>query len=224
MKEEFFDYLSFRKERALSFGFTADGDAIKKSFSLLGDAFTLFLTVDLKTKEVKTTLWDNFSEEEYVLHKVKDAQGGFVASVRLAYEEILESVADNCCEREGFSSEFARKLIVYVRETYGDELEFLWKKFPHDAVWRHKETGKWYGALLTAKEKSLAFDVRSTEEGEREVLDVKCDPARVKDVVDGKTVLNGYHMNKKSWITVLLDGSVPFERVTELLDESYRLK
>ena len=30
-------------------------------------------------------------------------------------------------------------IIKYVRESYGDELEFLWKKFPDNAVWRRKD-------------------------------------------------------------------------------------
>jgi predicted DNA-binding protein (MmcQ/YjbR family) len=29
-------------------------------------------------------------------------------------------------------------------------------------------------------------------------------------------------MNKKSWVTVLLDGTVPLDKIKQLLDESYR--
>ncbi|RUS49028.1 MmcQ/YjbR family DNA-binding protein [Cohnella sp. AR92] len=37
------------------------------------------------------------------------------------------------------------------------------------------------------------------------------------------SVLPGYHMNKKHWNTVLLDGSVPEPVVLEMLEASYRL-
>ncbi|MBB6634334.1 MmcQ/YjbR family DNA-binding protein [Cohnella thailandensis] len=37
------------------------------------------------------------------------------------------------------------------------------------------------------------------------------------------SVLPGYHMNKKHWNTVLLDGSVPDSVIEEMLEASYRL-
>lgn len=33
----------------------------------------------------------------------------------------------------------------------------------------------------------------------------------------------GYHMNKRHWNTVLLDGSVPSDVIKQMLDDSYRL-
>ncbi|MFN2304874.1 MAG: MmcQ/YjbR family DNA-binding protein [Anaerolineales bacterium] len=33
----------------------------------------------------------------------------------------------------------------------------------------------------------------------------------------------GYHLNKKHWITVTLDGSIPDEEVALMIDESYKL-
>lgn len=36
-------------------------------------------------------------------------------------------------------------------------------------------------------------------------------------------VLPGYHMNKKHWNTVMLDGSVPDEVIEQMLEESFRL-
>lgn len=36
-------------------------------------------------------------------------------------------------------------------------------------------------------------------------------------------VLPGYHMNKRHWNTVVLDGGVPDDVVVQMLDDSYRL-
>ena len=33
----------------------------------------------------------------------------------------------------------------------------------------------------------------------------------------------GYHMNKKHWITVVLDGSVPVGELARLIEQSWRL-
>lgn len=39
----------------------------------------------------------------------------------------------------------------------------------------------------------------------------------------GKVVFPGYHMNKKSWITIILDGAMKTKRICELIDNSYAL-
>ena len=34
----------------------------------------------------------------------------------------------------------------------------------------------------------------------------------------------GYHMNKEKWITILMDGTVPFGEICGMLDASYETK
>lgn len=53
---------------------------------------------------------------------------------------------------------------------------------------------------------------------------LKCDPDEaqaLRDIFAG--VLPGYHMNKKHWNTVLLDGSVPDYEIKRMMDRSYGL-
>ena len=55
-------------------------------------------------------------------------------------------------------------------------------------------------------------------------FNAKCDPERAIQLREGyKGIIPGYHMNKKLWNTVLLDGSVPGALVRELIDHSYQL-
>jgi predicted DNA-binding protein (MmcQ/YjbR family) len=37
------------------------------------------------------------------------------------------------------------------------------------------------------------------------------------------SVKPGYHMNKKHWITVVMDGTVPDKRILQWIDNSYQL-
>ena len=41
--------------------------------------------------------------------------------------------------------------------------------------------------------------------------------------MDYKTYFPGYHMNKKYWVTILLDGTVNEAKVLDFLDMSYNL-
>ncbi len=55
-------------------------------------------------------------------------------------------------------------------------------------------------------------------------LTLKCDPDHallLREIYD--TVKPGYHMNKKHWNTIALDGSVPDDEIEEMIDESYDL-
>jgi len=55
-------------------------------------------------------------------------------------------------------------------------------------------------------------------------MNLKCDPDEanaLRDVFDA--VIPGYHMNKKHWNTVLLDGSIPVSEIERMIDRSYGL-
>lgn len=55
-------------------------------------------------------------------------------------------------------------------------------------------------------------------------INLKCDPALAIDLRERySSVTPGYHMNKKHWNTVMLDGSVPDKEVQSWIDHSYEL-
>ncbi len=55
-------------------------------------------------------------------------------------------------------------------------------------------------------------------------ISLKCDP-QLSEILRAKyeTVLEGYHLNKKHWITVILSGQLPREEVQGLILHSYNL-
>ena len=55
-------------------------------------------------------------------------------------------------------------------------------------------------------------------------LNLKCDPVQAQMLRDVfEAVQPGYHMNKRHWNTVLLDGSLPDGEVQRMIDHSYSL-
>ena len=48
-------------------------------------------------------------------------------------------------------------------------------------------------------------------------------PEEIEKRVDGKKYFAGYHMNKKHWITLCLDGSSELYEILWLIDERYVL-
>jgi predicted DNA-binding protein (MmcQ/YjbR family) len=53
-------------------------------------------------------------------------------------------------------------------------------------------------------------------------LTLKCDPARALHLrAEHPAIVPGYHVNKRLWNTVVLDGSVPDPLLVELMRHSY---
>lgn len=178
------------------------------------------LTVRINTRgEVETEVFDTETEEPYTLFLVDGAVGEFVGKVRADYTGVLEDISEKCFERQVFKGTHTQQLIGYVRERYGDELEYLWDKLPDCAIWRRKDNRKWYGAILTVQYRKLGID----REGMVEIIDMRMEPTELEKSVDNVTYFRGYHMNKKHWVTMLLDGTAPYDEIVRRLDESYTM-
>jgi predicted DNA-binding protein (MmcQ/YjbR family) len=55
-------------------------------------------------------------------------------------------------------------------------------------------------------------------------INLKCDPEKAVDLREEyESVQPGYHMNKKHWNTIIIDGSIPKQKILEWIDHSYNL-
>lgn len=205
-------------QKLLSYGFTEQENSYTYTADIVDEQMKMTVTA-LSDGMIYTKVIDNSTGEEYVLHRVLGTCGAFVGQVKNEYESILNDISEKCFEPDVFKSDDAKKIIEYVRSGYGDELEFLWKKFPDNAVFRRKDTGKWYAALLTVSKRKLGIDSDETAE----ILDLRIKPEDLKILIDNDKYFPGYHMNKKHWYAICLDGSVTIEEICRRIDESYML-
>ena len=213
-----FSHKKLRPDTLLPFGFERQGDRYIYQTVLPSSGFQLTVAVS-EEGPLSTALVDPASGEPYTLHLAGGAKGSFVATVKAEYEQCLRTVANQCFEPDVFRSEQARQLIAHIRAQYKTELEFLWEKFPKNAIWRRPDTGKWYGVLAHLSRRKLGLS--SDESADCVIL--RLPPEEQEHLVDGKTYFPGYHMNKKHWYTVLLDGSVPLSELEARLAQSYQL-
>ena len=55
-------------------------------------------------------------------------------------------------------------------------------------------------------------------------ITLKCEPEHADALRSEHSAIRpGYHMNKRHWITVTLDGSLPAQLIEELIEDSYDL-
>lgn len=77
--------------------------------------------------------------------------------------------------------------------------------------------------VMVPKIKSKMFATLSRDE-DLPAINLKCDPVHAQELRDVfPSVSPGYHMNKKHWNTVILDGSLPEGEIQRMVDHSYSL-
>ena len=213
LKNKKFDFGKLKK-----YGFIKTDKGFIFSKKIMDGTFELTVDIPTHTK-IKTVLTEIETDEEYSLHYNKSAVGEFVGKVRAEYENVIDGIIENCSVMDVFEWEYSKKVLKYASETYGTEPEYLWEKFPRNAVCRRADNKKWYFAILSVKQNRLGF------EGEDiiEVIDLRVEKSKVEELLKRENIYPAYHMNKKSWVTVILDGSMKIEQLYKMIDESYML-
>jgi len=210
------------KNKLIEYGFKKQNKVFVYSKNILEDEFELTITID--ENQIKTSLTETSTGELYTLHLIEGVKGAFVGKVKQAYEAVLQNVADKCFEINVFKSLNSHKVIDYAYTKYGDEVEYLWEKFPENAICRRKDNQKWYFAILTCKRGKLGEIEPSANPDEVvEVIDLRANSEELPNLIKQDNIYPGYHMNKKHWISIVLDGSVDIKTICSFIDKSYDL-
>ena len=111
------------------------------------------------------------------------------------------------------------ELEAYILNHYSTEPDYPWADTPRAAVFRHAGNRKWFALVMEVPREKLGL--AGTEK--LDIVNFKCNPILIASLRGEPGIFLAYHMNKSSWITAALDGSVPAETIELLLDVSYEL-
>lgn len=106
----------------------------------------------------------------------------------------------------------------YIKEKYKILPEYPWRRDKTSAVFRHEDNRKWFALVMEVQRSRLGLF------GEEyvDIINLKTEDLFFRDMlIKEEGVMPAYHMNKLHWITVLLDGTLPEERIYDLIDLSY---
>lgn len=217
IEEEIFKKARINEEKLIPYGFHKVNDTYKliKPFNNL--SFQAEITITNKS-EVQGKIIDIETREEYENFRIESQNGVFVNKVREEYKTILESIKKNCFKEESFILEESNCMARYIKEKYGIEPEFLWKKYPGFGVFRNKKNNKWF-ALIANVDKSKLMDSK----GETEIINVKIDERKLDDYLKQKGIYKAYHMNNKKWISIILDGTLEEKVIEDFIEKSYNI-
>ena len=203
-------------DKLKKYGFKKDTDDFVFEKLFKDNLFKAIIKVNTNGN-VLGTVYEIESNDEFLPLRIKNSQGAFVGEVRSAYEELLISIRDECFNKKYFIFPQANRITNKVIEKYGNKPEFLWEKFTGTGIFRNPETNKWYLAILDVD----MSKIQTGKKGIVEVADIKLAPENVEKLIKQKHFYPGYHMNKKYWITIILNDSVSDEKIMELIKESH---
>ena len=110
------------------------------------------------------------------------------------------------------------EVFSYVHRKYGSDIEYLWRRYPNYAVFRHKDNLKWYGLVMDIPRYKLGLRGSDVVD----VLNIKTDSTQLADILRQREgCFTAYHTAGPKWISILLDGTVPMDEICGWIDMSY---
>lgn len=215
--ENYFKDRKINYDRLVEYGFILKEDNYYYEKIINDGVFKIVIEINKQQKIAKVI--DLLNDQEYNLVDVKGATGNFVGKIKEIYEALINDIIDKCSDVDVFKSKQTIAIINYVKAKYDNDLEFLWKRSPKNAIWRNQNNRKWYGAVLVISKDKLKIEPNEMVE----ILDLRYQKNDIKNIIDNYKIFPGYHMNKDNWITIILDGRVELEEIYQLIDNSYQL-
>lgn len=216
LEETLFQGRKINRDKARGYGFREEGDFLVLERKLSFKNLLARVVVDDEGK-VKGKVIDTDLDEEYVAFRMENAIGEYASTVREDYKRLLSDIAEKAFDKETFLYPQTNRLAKRVEEKFRVRPEFLWEKYPHYAVFRNPNNGKWFALVMDLDKKKVLHE----EEGPSEVLDLKLDDL-VSSYLEKKSVYPAYHLNRKNWISLILDDRLTDEEIFSMIEISYR--
>jgi len=167
---------------------------------------------------VKGQIIDLKIDDEYIGYRIENQVGEFHNKVLDLFKRVLIDIRDKCFKVDYFKGIQANRISNYIINKYGDYPEFLWDNLPEFAVFRNKTNNKWYGIVYNILKSKI-----TDGSGYVDAINVK---AKAEDAIllKSKTgIYEGYHSNKKYWVSIILDDTLSDVEIFKLTDDSYNL-
>ena len=216
LEEKIFKCTNVDWKKLIPYGFQRlkDKYVIEKIF--MQGSFKAVITIN-NTGCLAGVVYDVDSDDVYMPLRVEGMVAGFVGLVRDNYTAILEDIKVHCFNKCYFAGAQANRVAQLIKHNYGDEPTFPWDKYEGYGVFRNPDNEKWY-ALIMNIDKSK---IDKKQSGAVDMVNIKLDEEEIQQLLKKKGFYSAYHMNKKSWITLILDDTLDDETIMALIDKSH---
>ena len=210
-----FNRFKYKEDKLLKFGFTKAKDKYLLNQLSTNKEFTFYL--EINNKKVLSSVIDNSTKEEYMPFYIETINGEYVGSIRTEFDLLIKSILSTCYDKD-YENDTVHQVIKYVKETYNLKPEYLFSDSPNTFVLKHQEA-KWFGIVMDIPYNKVGIDSKEIVY----VLNVKVPTEDIPNLTEIPGIVPAYHMNKKYWISVFLDGSVDINILKKLINTSFEL-
>ena len=216
LEDEIFQRFKIKKKTLIPYGFVKNEIGYQYS-KVFMDTFRADIMID-EQGQVTGKIYDLDIDEEYIAFRIEQQIGTFISHVRESYQSILMDIRDHCFEKCYFVSHQANRITEKISNLYHREPEFMWEKFPQCGVFKGTGDQKWFAVIMNIDYRKI--DVKKT--GEVEIINVKLEKDQVTDLLKREGFYPSYHMNKKNWITMILNDTLSDEEILSYIQMSYQ--
>ncbi len=215
--EDFFKNSEILFDKLINYGFIKSGDSYLLSKDILNHTFKLNIEIS-KPKNIDIKVYDLSFDEEYNNYKIDSQTGEFVNTIRSQIQEELDHIKNNCTKQTLFNTKQANRIANLIKNKYHQDPEFIWEKYKGYGIFRDLTNHKWYALIMNILKNKIA-----TGDEEVEILNVKLDELEIKELLTKKGFYQAYHMNKKKWISIILDDTLKDNEIMTYITNSHDL-
>lgn len=213
IEQEYFSKMRPNVKALLDYGFEHQQQSYYYCQTFFHHQFQMRLTVTPPNTVIGMVI-DCATNEEYLPLSAVHC-GPFAAKVKTAYLQILRDISDHCFIAEPFYSPQANRLAIAINNQFSETPEFIFKQAPDYAIFREPQSQKWYGLVMRIPRSRLTK--KAGDDTKIEIIDVRVNSEQQPQLLKIPGIYHGYHLNKKSWLSILLDDSLSDEQIMELI-------
>ena len=202
--------------RLVEYGFTRDGKKLVYSVDMTRGNFRV--VIEYAHDKISGTIIDKSIDAEYTNFRMEN-DIGYAADVRERYIDILTDIRDRCAINQHFASAAARHAAAFIYNEFGISPEFLWEKYPSFAIFRRTDNRKWFALIANIPLNKL--NPRAKPGAMIDIINIKIDATQTEKILKKRGFYPAYHMNKKSWATIILDGTVSDDTIAQFIRDSF---
>lgn len=221
IEEEVFKRKRFVQSEMEKFGFRKVGEQYLYETDFMNGNFKAILSVSLNGELIGKVI-DKMNDEEYMQLRSASFNGAYVNSVRSEYRKLLEDISKKVCKDVLFESEQANRITDLILSQFNVKPDFPWeqKQYQSYGTFRHADSKKWFALIMNIKRDTF---FKNDDQKTIDIINLKSDNSEQAEKEFSLSIFPGYHMNHKTWISIVLDDSMNDETVMSFVKNSFKL-
>lgn len=167
----------------------------------------LIFKIRIENRNISLEIFDNDFNDECINYEI--------TSIKEKWLEIINDIKNKCFIYTKYDNDQAMIIDQYILKKYNVEAEFMFDKFPNFGVYKNNK--KWFCIIMDIDYSKID----KNKNGLIYILNIKSN--NVDELLPNRGFYPSYHMNKKNWITIVLDNNIDVNYIKSLIDISYEL-